>query len=207
MNSPMRPPLSSIVPENAPFTPEQRVWLNGFFAGLSVDGGRHCAIAAGELGAVPDVSPVSSGRRFGGRRRALARSDLAARRANEACRGPPCTAEDDGGDGAAGLRPVRLQLQGLCECAVQQERGTAEPLRARRQGNRPHAEGVAVRDRARAPAPAATKAPDAAATTAEKAAGPLPAPPATIPSRQPSYRARVLNKKGSRRRPGTLNSI
>src|SRR5476649_2752225 len=34
MNSPMRPPLSSIVPENAPFTDEQRVWLNGFFAGL-----------------------------------------------------------------------------------------------------------------------------------------------------------------------------
>jgi sulfite reductase (NADPH) flavoprotein alpha-component len=30
----MRPPLSSIVPENAPFTDEQRVWLNGFFAGL-----------------------------------------------------------------------------------------------------------------------------------------------------------------------------
>jgi sulfite reductase (NADPH) flavoprotein alpha-component len=34
MNSPARPPLSSIVPENAPFTTEQRVWLNGFFAGL-----------------------------------------------------------------------------------------------------------------------------------------------------------------------------
>jgi sulfite reductase (NADPH) flavoprotein alpha-component len=34
MNSPARPPLSSIVPDNAPFTAEQRVWLNGFFAGL-----------------------------------------------------------------------------------------------------------------------------------------------------------------------------
>jgi sulfite reductase (NADPH) flavoprotein alpha-component len=34
MNSPLRPPLSSIVPESAPFTAEQRVWLNGFFAGL-----------------------------------------------------------------------------------------------------------------------------------------------------------------------------
>ena len=34
MNSPMRPPFSDIVPENAPFTAEQRVWLNGFFAGL-----------------------------------------------------------------------------------------------------------------------------------------------------------------------------
>ena len=34
MNSPVRPPLATIVPENAPFTAEQRVWLNGFFAGL-----------------------------------------------------------------------------------------------------------------------------------------------------------------------------
>ena len=34
MNSPLRLPLSSIVPESAPFTAEQRVWLNGFFAGL-----------------------------------------------------------------------------------------------------------------------------------------------------------------------------
>jgi sulfite reductase (NADPH) flavoprotein alpha-component len=34
MNSPMRPPLKSIVPENAPFSPDQRTWLNGFFAGL-----------------------------------------------------------------------------------------------------------------------------------------------------------------------------
>ena len=34
MNSPLRAPLASIIPENAPFTPEQRVWLNGFFAGL-----------------------------------------------------------------------------------------------------------------------------------------------------------------------------
>ena len=34
MNSPLRPPLAAIVPENAPFTAEQRLWLNGFFAGL-----------------------------------------------------------------------------------------------------------------------------------------------------------------------------
>lgn len=34
MNAPIRPPLSSIVPQNAPFSAEQRNWLNGFFAGL-----------------------------------------------------------------------------------------------------------------------------------------------------------------------------
>jgi sulfite reductase (NADPH) flavoprotein alpha-component len=34
VNSPLRVPLTSIVPDNAPFTFEQRQWLNGFFAGL-----------------------------------------------------------------------------------------------------------------------------------------------------------------------------
>jgi sulfite reductase (NADPH) flavoprotein alpha-component len=29
-----RPPVLEILPESAPFTPEQRTWLNGFFAGL-----------------------------------------------------------------------------------------------------------------------------------------------------------------------------
>ena len=27
-------PTPSLIPETAPFTPEQRAWLNGFFAGL-----------------------------------------------------------------------------------------------------------------------------------------------------------------------------
>jgi sulfite reductase (NADPH) flavoprotein alpha-component len=34
MNAPIRPPLSSIVPQSAPFSAEQRNWLGGFFAGL-----------------------------------------------------------------------------------------------------------------------------------------------------------------------------
>jgi sulfite reductase (NADPH) flavoprotein alpha-component len=29
-----RPPMPSLIPESAPFTPEQRTWLNGLFAGL-----------------------------------------------------------------------------------------------------------------------------------------------------------------------------
>src|ERR1043166_9693313 len=33
------PPFPALVPETAPFAPEQRAWLNGFFAGLvSLDG-------------------------------------------------------------------------------------------------------------------------------------------------------------------------
>jgi sulfite reductase (NADPH) flavoprotein alpha-component len=34
MNQSPRPPILGILPESAPFSPEQRTWLNGFFAGL-----------------------------------------------------------------------------------------------------------------------------------------------------------------------------
>ncbi len=40
MSAPTQMMLPPLVPENAPFSPEQRSWLNGFFAGLlSMDGG------------------------------------------------------------------------------------------------------------------------------------------------------------------------
>lgn len=40
MTAPTAQLLPPLVPENAPFSPEQRAWLNGFFAGLlSMDGG------------------------------------------------------------------------------------------------------------------------------------------------------------------------
>src|SRR5437588_2117609 len=39
MSQTVAPPIPSLVPDAAPFTPEQRAWLNGFFAGLiSLDG-------------------------------------------------------------------------------------------------------------------------------------------------------------------------
>ena len=42
--------LAPMIPDNAPFSPEQRAWLNGFFAGLlSLDGSpaaRRCCAAA-----------------------------------------------------------------------------------------------------------------------------------------------------------------
>src|SRR3954447_5472030 len=35
-----RPPIPSFLPKNAPFTPEQRAWLNGLFAGtFGLEGG------------------------------------------------------------------------------------------------------------------------------------------------------------------------
>src|SRR5215472_6358813 len=40
MSITQRPPIPSLIPETAPFTPEQRTWLNGLFAGLiSLDEG------------------------------------------------------------------------------------------------------------------------------------------------------------------------
>ena len=39
MSQNMAPPIPSLVPETAPFSDEQRAWLNGFFAGMiSLDG-------------------------------------------------------------------------------------------------------------------------------------------------------------------------
>src|SRR3954468_4719825 len=41
------PPIPSLVPETAPFSDEQRAWLNGFFAGLvSLDGAGVTALSA-----------------------------------------------------------------------------------------------------------------------------------------------------------------
>ena len=34
MSLPPRPPFPSLIPESAPFSAEQRVWLDGLFAGL-----------------------------------------------------------------------------------------------------------------------------------------------------------------------------
>ena len=48
---PPRPP--SLLPESAPFTPEQRAWLNGFFAGLiSVDGSAVTPLSPAESAAL-----------------------------------------------------------------------------------------------------------------------------------------------------------
>ena len=103
-----RPPIPSLIPESAPFTPEQRTWLNGLFAGMisleeSVTPLSNAA--GGQAVAGPARSRRARGRR---RRRALARSGHAAARPHEARRRQAAAAADDGGDGAAGLQPVRL---------------------------------------------------------------------------------------------------
>ena len=39
MTQPTSPPIAKLIPDSAPFTPEQRTWLNGFFAGFLELGG------------------------------------------------------------------------------------------------------------------------------------------------------------------------
>jgi sulfite reductase (NADPH) flavoprotein alpha-component len=65
----VRPPIPNLIPETAPFTSEQRVWLNGFFAGLlSLDGGltelspeQSAAMLAGLPAATPAAEDTDDG--------------------------------------------------------------------------------------------------------------------------------------------------
>ena len=140
MSQTVAPPIPSLVPETAPFSDEQRAWLNGFFAGLvSLDGAGVTALSPEQNAALMPGADQRV-RRHRRRRGAVARPDHAARRAHDARRRQAAAAQDDGRDGAAGLRPVRLQLRGLFQPHRHQEGRAAEPVRAGRQGNRPHAE-------------------------------------------------------------------
>src|SRR5215510_5796970 len=52
------PPFPSLVPENAPFSPEQRAWLNGFFAGMiSLDGAGVTALSPEQSAALMPRPP------------------------------------------------------------------------------------------------------------------------------------------------------
>jgi len=57
MSQNIAPPIPSLVPETAPFSPEQRAWLNGFFAGLvSLDGAGVTALSPEQSAALmPDT--------------------------------------------------------------------------------------------------------------------------------------------------------
>jgi sulfite reductase (NADPH) flavoprotein alpha-component len=46
------PPIPSLIPESAPFSPEQRTWLNGFFAGLLSLGGGVNPLSTAEAAAL-----------------------------------------------------------------------------------------------------------------------------------------------------------
>jgi sulfite reductase (NADPH) flavoprotein alpha-component len=57
--------LAPMIPDNAPFSPEQRAWLNGFFAGLlSVDGSPSAPFLAAPAVPANGVSPPAAGDRL-----------------------------------------------------------------------------------------------------------------------------------------------
>src|SRR4029077_11418003 len=62
MSQTVAPPIPSLVPETAPFSPEQRAWLNGFFAGLvSLDGAGVTALSAEQSAALMPGGPNEFG--------------------------------------------------------------------------------------------------------------------------------------------------
>ena len=104
-----RPPIPSFLPETAPFTPEQRAWLNGLFAGVfGLEGGVTPLSKADVAKLLPDLVDAPA--------QVPAEVDDGAPWHDPACRCRPhetrrrsaVAAADDGGDGATGLRPVRL---------------------------------------------------------------------------------------------------
>ena len=65
MSQTVAPPIPALVPETAPFSPEQRAWLNGFFAGLvSLDGAGVTALSLG-TGALSIVANFALIPRYG----------------------------------------------------------------------------------------------------------------------------------------------
>src|SRR5262249_37151113 len=65
VSQPLPPPFPSLVPESAPFSPEQRAWLNGFFVGLvSADGAGVTALSpeqsAALMPSLPGAAPASA---------------------------------------------------------------------------------------------------------------------------------------------------
>src|SRR6516162_896328 len=55
------PPLPTLIPDTAPFSPEQRTWLNGFLAGLlSLESGVNPLTAAESAALIPAVGAAES---------------------------------------------------------------------------------------------------------------------------------------------------
>ena len=91
---------------------------------------------------------------------------------------------------------MRLRLQGLCRCDLHQEGRAAEPLRAGRQGNRPHAEDAARGDR-RSAAPRPAEVPPTPRRHAATSRGRSRHARATIRSMRRFVSRTRLNKTGS----------
>ncbi len=117
MNQMTSPPRLEIIPANAPFSDGQRSWLNGFLVGmLSLDGS--APLAPDQSGTVP--APAGDDGEAPWHDQTIAIADRM-----KLAEGTPVAPAHDGGNGAAGLRPVRLQLQRLFGRDREQERRLA----------------------------------------------------------------------------------
>ena len=62
MTQTLPPPFPALIPETAPFSPEQRAWLNGFFAGMvSLDGAGVTALSPEQSAALMPSAPGAQG--------------------------------------------------------------------------------------------------------------------------------------------------
>ena len=130
------------MPESAPFTPEQRHWLNGFFAGLLADGEARGAVAEqnaarlmpgveigpagdGDDGAAPWHDPTMP---------IVERMKLA--------EGRPLRRKLMAAMGQQDCGQCGYNCEDYAEAIFRQVGRADEPLRAWRQGNRPDAEGA-----------------------------------------------------------------
>ena len=203
MNSPMRPPLAAIVPESAPFTAEQRVWLDGFFAGL-LDGdatalsqqeaqallpGAQIGAAAEEDDGAPwhdQTMPLTE-------RMKLAEGRPLPRRMMAAMGQQDCgQCGYDCKDYADALFTKKEERLNLC---VPGGKETARMLKAL------HTEIGS------APAPAAAKVAERCQPDQRTSRRLRPARRATIPSKPLSYRAPCSTSRARRKKPGISSSI
>ena len=60
MSAAPRPPIPQLIPESAPFTTEQRTWLNGFFAGLASLDGAITPLSSAESAALLPTPPAAA---------------------------------------------------------------------------------------------------------------------------------------------------
>ena len=200
-----RPPIPSFLPENAPFTPQQRAWLDGLFAGLfGLEGGvtplskQDVARLLPDLVDAPDAAPEEADdgapwhdpampladRMTLAEGRPLPRRMMAAM-AQQDCGqcGYNCK---DYADALFGRKEKRLNL-----CVP----GGKETSRMLKQLHQELESGAAKTD-----------AQEAIRRRAVRAASASPAVRATIPSRRPSCRAAVSTRKARTRKPGTSKS-
>ena len=138
MTIPVNPSPAIFLPENAPFTPEQRSWLNGFFAGLVAlnSGAPETALALPGSGVAP--APEDDGDApWHDQTIALAERMKLAEGRPLRRRMMAAMAQQDCGQ-------CGYNCSDYADVVVRAEGSAPESLRARRQGNRPHAE-VSVR--------------------------------------------------------------